>query len=166
MRGPLGERLWGLLRQAILKKGPGNPLSANTRNAFLSVLVLASCASTAGAQQAGAWIRGPGSSVLFIEHTPRPADGAVADTTARVVPPTQWKRGLVIGGVAGAVGFGAALFLLCEDLDESQDSCLGSGLGGAALGAVIGGTVGALIGGQFPQRVDPLPAPDSTEVTP
>lgn len=141
-------------------------MSVDTRNAILSILVLASCASTASAQQPPPWIRGPVSSVLFLEHTPTRTERAFADTAAGGVRPTHWKQGLVIGGVAGAVGLGAVFYLLCGDLNENQGSCIGTGLGAAVFGAIIGGTVGALIGGQFPQHADTLAAPDSTATIP
>lgn len=132
------------------------------RSAFLSGLVLASCVSAGSAQQPAAWIRGPASSVLFTADPATGREATAVDTTARVVRPTHWKRGLLIGGVIGTFGLGAFVYTLCEGLKETQESCLGPGLSGAALGAVIGGTVGALIGGQFPKRTDTVPAPDST----
>jgi hypothetical protein len=129
-------------------------------------LGLAFITSSLDAQTHGAWIRGPAPSVLFMERTTAAWRTAARDTTARVVRPTHWKRGLLIGGAIGAVGLGGLVYALCEGLKETQESCLGPALGGAALGAFIGGTVGALIGGQFPQRADSLPVADSTSFTP
>ncbi|HET6777398.1 MAG TPA: hypothetical protein VFH26_00775 [Gemmatimonadales bacterium] len=97
-------------------------------------------------------IRGPAASVLFTgSRVTIQAD--TADTTANPQP-TQWKRGLIIGGVIGIVGLGGFVYLLCKELNESGDSCVGTGLGGAALGAFTGGIIGALIGGQFPKKDD------------
>jgi hypothetical protein len=132
------------------------------RSALLSGLVVAFGLSTMSAQQPAAGIRGPAASVLFTAHTTTWGEPTASDTTTRAVPATHWKQGLLIGGVIGTVGFGALLYGLCEDLDETQESCVGSGLGGAALGAVIGGTVGALIGGLFPMQTDTLAGRDST----
>ena len=121
------------------------------RSGVLFILGFTAGASTASAQQQAGMIQGPAASVLFAGPRTIPADRP--DTTASPQP-TQWKRGLIIGGVIGAVGLGGFVFLLCEELDESGDSCLGPGLGGAALGAVTGGIIGALIGGQFPKKDD------------
>lgn len=122
------------------------------RSGYLCVLVLAAGASTASSQEQAEVIRGPAASVLFTgSRVTIQAD--TADTTANPQP-TQWKRGLIIGGVIGIVGLGGFVYLLCKELNESGDSCVGTGLGGAALGAFTGGIIGALIGGQFPKKDD------------
>jgi hypothetical protein len=135
------------------------------RSVLLSCLILASGVSALNAQQAKAWIRGPAPSVLYIPQLKGGIDSQGVDTIARAVRPTHWKKGLLIGGLIGTVGLGFVGFALCGDLNESGSSCFAPGLGGAALGAVLGGTVGALIGGQFPMRLDAIPAPDSTAVS-
>lgn len=122
------------------------------RSSFLCLLIFAVGTSTASGQEQDEVIRGPAASVLFTG--PRVTIHAdPADTTVRAQP-TQWKRGLIIGGVIGTVGLGGFAYLLCEELDESGDSCFGTGLAGAALGAFTGGIIGALIGGQFPKKDD------------
>ncbi|HZA92845.1 MAG TPA: hypothetical protein VE420_09485 [Gemmatimonadales bacterium] len=130
------------------------------RIGLLLTIVFAAGTTTARAQQPVEWIQPPASSVLFST-----VKAIAADTIEPRVEPTHWKRGLVIGGVIGAVGLGGILYAFCEEQSgdtSSGASCIGSGLGGAAIGAVIGGTVGALIGGQFPQRDQAEPAADST----
>ena len=75
----------------------------------------------------------------------------LADTTdsiPRRIRPTQWKKGALIGGLAG----GAALAVLVETVCSLGD-CGGSATVNAFLGgAVLGGIVGALIGGQLPKE--------------
>jgi len=95
---------------------------------------------------------------------PAPAWTAMelADTGVPPARPTQWKKGLVVGGAIGAVGLGFMVYGQCEGLKETDQSCVGPGFGGAALGAATGGLIGALIGGQFPKRSTPEPAADST----
>jgi hypothetical protein len=87
------------------------------------------------------------------------------DTAAVRVQPTHWKKGLLIGGVIGGLGLGALAYALCEELRETEESCLGPGLGGLAVGGVVGGIAGALIGGAFPKATEPNPAADSTTVS-
>jgi hypothetical protein len=106
-------------------------------------------------------LRGPGPSQLFAARL-SPLAQAALDTTLKVIRPTHWKRGLLIGCTMGGVGLGALMYALCHDLRETQASCLGPTVGGAALGAVMGGVTGALIGGAFGK---PVPA-DSTAGTP
>lgn len=106
-------------------------------------------------------LRGPGPSQLFAARPPSPMQ-FTPDTTPKIIRPTHWKRGLLIGGTIGGVGFGALGYALCHDLSETQTSCLGTALGSAGVGAVIGGITGALIGGAFRKSV---PA-DSTAATP
>jgi hypothetical protein len=136
------------------------------RNGLLAGMVYVCCVSTAGAQQPRAWIRPPTPSVLFTAH-PAPTERATAaDTTnAPSVRPTHWKKGLLIGGVIGGLGVGGLAYALCEELRETQESCLGPGLGGVALGGVIGGITGALIGGAFPKTTETTPPADSTTVS-
>jgi hypothetical protein len=135
------------------------------RSGFLLTLVLAAGTSTASAQQRAAWIRGPAASVLFTgSDATREAIGA--DTTARLVRPTHWKQGMLIGGVIGGVGLSGFVYTLCKGLSEGRDSCIGAGFTGAALGAVIGGAVGALVGGQFHKNSHIVPAADSTAASP
>jgi hypothetical protein len=112
----------------------------------LCVLVLGTRPSVA--QSHGARLHGPGPSQLF---APRPAFPAEArpDTVVKEIPPTHWKRGLLIGGAVGGAALGFLGYALCHDLRETQESCLGPTLGGAAIGAVMGGITGALIGGAF-----------------
>jgi hypothetical protein len=90
-------------------------------------------------------IPGPAPSVLFRAAAIRP------DSVQGSVPPTQWKHGMLIGGIAGGVG-GAALGLAVGSLNETQGSWLGPALAGGAGGALLGGMIGALIGGQFPKH--------------
>jgi hypothetical protein len=101
-------------------------------------------------------VRGPAPSELFAASAPLSVRLG-PDTTHAAIPPTQWKRGLLIGGFA---------YLLCEDLRETDESCVGPGLGGAAVGAVTGGTIGALIGGQFHKRAASADSSASTPEAP
>ena len=107
-------------------------------------------------------VRGPAPSKLFAASAPRSAHLG-PDTTHAATPPTHWKRGLLIGGVIGGVGLGGFGYLLCKDLRETNESCVGPGLGGAVVGAVTGGIIGALIGGQFHKRAA---SADSSASTP
>jgi hypothetical protein len=83
----------------------------------------------------------------------------LADTTdsiPRRIRPTHWKKGALIGGLAG----GAALAVLVETVCSLGD-CGGSATVNALLGgAVLGGIVGALIGGQFPKEEEEAADPE------
>lgn len=110
----------------------------------LAALLLLGTAATASAQSvAGSGspraIPGPRPSVLF-------AAGRASDS---LTPPTQWKKGAIIGGAS--LG-GAALLLgvsyLAGGSEETSvgDVALGT-LAGAAIGALLGGLVGGLFSG-------------------
>src|SRR5882724_10020569 len=118
----------------------------------LVVLALVMIAPRLAAQGLSAGLRGPGPSQLFAAR-PSPLAQAALDSTPKVIRPTHWKRGLLIGGTIGGVGLAALMYALCHDLRETQASCLGPTVGGAALGAVMGGVTGALIGGAFREQV-------------
>jgi hypothetical protein len=77
---------------------------------------------------------------------------ASRDTVAKVIPPTHWKLGLLVGGIAGGLALGYVAYGLCHEDHEIHESCFAPAVGGAAIGAVIGGGLGALIGGQFRKR--------------
>lgn len=137
------------------------------RAGSLTGLLLACCLSSVNAQEPAAWIPRAQPSRLFAAVVGIPIEATDVDTTARVVRPTHWKKGLMIGGLIGGAGLGWLVFSLCTgDNETSGNNCLLSTLGGAAIGAVLGGTVGALIGGQFPQRPDTVAAPDSAATSP
>jgi len=136
------------------------------RSGLISILVYVCCVSTAAAQQPRAWIRPPARSVLFTAYPAPTGRASAADTTnAPAVHPTHWKKGLLIGGVIGGLGLGGLAYALCEELRETQESCLGPGLGGVALGGVMGGITGALIGGAFPKTTETTHPADSTTVS-
>jgi len=116
-------------------------------------VLLVLCALTLGAepspaQSHGARLRGPAASLLFGVRTVSAAE-ASPDTAAKVIQPTHWKRGMLIGGAVGGVALGFLGYALCHDLSETRASCLGPTLGAAGLGGVMGGVTGALIGGAF-----------------
>jgi hypothetical protein len=80
-----------------------------------------------------------------------------ADSSKQQLPATeatQWKKGALIGGTAGALYLGAFANRLCHASDDASQggSCLLYTLASAAMGALMGGTLGALIGGQIPDR--------------
>lgn len=127
----------------------------------LVVLALMAATQPLAAQGVSPGLRGPGRSQLFAAQPASPMQFTL-DTTPKVIQPTHWKRGLLIGGTVGGVGFGALGYALCHDLSETRTSCLGTALGSAGVGAVIGGVTGALIGGAFQKRAPP----DSTAATP
>jgi hypothetical protein len=72
---------------------------------------------------------------------------APSDTVARLIQPTYWKEGAVIGGVIGGVGGGLWLASLC-------------GTGCAVGSALLLAIPGAFVGGQFskPSGSTTLPA--------
>ena len=131
------------------------------RIGMLAGLLLATCMAPLSAQEP-ARLQGPASSLLFTPSTLAGAAASDADTTARVVAPSHWQHGLLIGAGIGGLGLGAFLYAFCKGLNEGEDNCVGSGLAGMGLGAVIGGTIGALIGGQIPERKDTVSVSDST----
>lgn len=74
---------------------------------------------------------------------------ATSDSTR--IPPTYWREGALIGGLA----LGAVTALFAVELCGYDQVChqpVLSAVVGFALGGVVGGGVGALIGGQFPKR--------------
>jgi hypothetical protein len=103
---------------------------------------------TARTGVAQARVRGPAQSDLFAFGA-RPAPVASRDTVAKVIAPTYWKTGLVIGGVAGGLALGFVGYSLCHEDHEIEQSCFGPAVGSTLLGAAVGGTFGALIGGMF-----------------
>lgn len=76
------------------------------------------------------------------------------DTLAKTIPPTHWKTGLLVGGVAGGLALGFVGYSLCHDDQETHQSCFGPAVAGVAVGAAVGGTVGALVGGLFRRHED------------
>jgi hypothetical protein len=116
----------------------------------LAVLAMMLAAQPSAAQGSHR-LPGPSSSQLFVARPPSPTR-ITPDTTPKVIRPTHWKRGLLIGGTIGAATLGALGYALCHDLSETRTSCLGPAVGGAAVGAVMGGITGALIGGAFRKR--------------
>ncbi|MFL5493435.1 MAG: hypothetical protein ACJ8DC_03520 [Gemmatimonadales bacterium] len=127
---------------------------------LMLVLLALLLVSQPSAAQAVGLVRGPSPSSLFLAQ-PSLATRGTPDTTAKRIPATHWRRGLLIGGTIGGVGLGALVYAFCQDLKETDRSCLGPAAGGAVLGAVMGGVTGALIGGAFRK---PVPA-DSTPGT-
>ena len=127
------------------------------------VLVVLAMAVTAQPSVAQGFqgLRGPGRSQLFAARPSSPMQSTL-DTAPKVIRPTHWKGGMLLGGAIGGVGLGLLGYGLCHDLSETRTSCFGPALGGTAVGAVIGGVTGALIGGAFRK---PAPA-DSTAATP
>lgn len=83
---------------------------------------------------------------------------AVTDSVQRVIRPTYWVEGGVIGGLAVGT-FGAILITgLCGNSEGPAESCTDNTVLAAFFGAAVGFTVGALIGGQFPKHRDPDPS--------
>ncbi len=123
----------------------------------LLLCLLMAGAASASAQTGPAGLRGPAPSELFAFRA-MPTPIASRDTVAKMIAPTHWKTGLLIGGGFGALMLGIAGNGLCNDDDGgSDDSCFGPTVGSALLGAAVGGTAGALIGGMFRKHE----APDS-----
>ncbi|HYF38309.1 MAG TPA: hypothetical protein VD930_01390, partial [Gemmatimonadales bacterium] len=92
-----------------------------SRSSLLALSLVLAAASSANAQQMVRWIAPPAASMLFAFRT----GSASAADTSHGIRPTQWQKGLVIGGVIGGVGLGAFIFAFCEGLNESGDSCSG-----------------------------------------
>jgi hypothetical protein len=127
----------------------------------LVVLALIAATQPLAAQGVSRGLQGPGRSQLFAARPSSPMQFTL-DTAPKVIRPTHWKGGLLLGGAIGGAGLGVLGYALCHDLSETRTSCLGSAVAGTAVGAVIGGVTGALIGGAFRK-----PAPvDSTAATP
>lgn len=80
-----------------------------------------------------------------------PALGDSADTLRRRIPPTHWKTGAVIGGLAAGLGLAVLAAGFCRYSEGPSQQCVGPVVGSLLIGAMMGGTVGALIGGQAPK---------------
>lgn len=90
-----------------------------------------------------------------LPQIPHPVDYAIAvpptpfhvDTT-KVIPPTYWLEGGVIGGV----GMGVFGVMFAQGMREDSGSHVAGDVGAFLIGGTLGFTVGALIGGQFPKH--------------
>jgi len=68
---------------------------------------------------------------------------ADTDSTARHYDPSNWKRGALIGGIAGgALSAAFAVGILCP---LSEGSCVGPTIATALIGGAIGAFVGAVL---------------------
>jgi hypothetical protein len=115
----------------------------------VTVPLLAVCMLLLGAQSVSAQrLDGPAPSELFA-YGARPTPASSRDTVFKVVEPTHWKLGLVLGAAAGGLALGYVGYGLCHDDSEIHQSCFGPAVGGAIFGAAAGGTIGGLIGGAF-----------------
>jgi hypothetical protein len=115
--------------------------------AFL--LLFATLAWT-GSASAQTRISGPAPSVLFAT-----ASLEASDTVKAQIQPTYWKEGMLIGGIAGAIGGGFLGYGFCQDSEDPDANCGLATVLGAVGGAVLLGIPGALIGGQFPKDSGP-----------
>ena len=76
-----------------------------------------SAALPLAAQVPRAIIPGPAASVLF-GAAPTLHATTISDSVRDSVPATEWKRGMLIGGIAGGVGFGLLGLAVCQSLRE------------------------------------------------
>ena len=96
---------------------------------LVALCLIAPTARTAAAQTR---LHGPAPSNLFALRA-RPSLVAARDTMAGTIPPTHWKTGMVVGGVAGALGLGPLAGGPCSDSDDTDKNCFLPVLGGAAV---------------------------------
>jgi len=119
----------------------------------LSLFLLTTLTTAAGAQHAPTGIAGPQPSEVrgVVSRGPLRQSFA-ADSVRREIRPTQWKKGALIGGAVTGIG----LVLLLDVVCASETGC-GGGVAPLALlsGGLLSGLVGAWIGGQFPKAEDP-----------
>src|SRR4051812_11628903 len=104
------------------------------RRALSLTLVLMSITSALAAQSSASRIPGPAPSILFRAISTRDA-APMPDSVEGSVPRTQWKHGMLIGGIIGGVSGVALGFAWCG-LSETQTSCLGPVLAGTVGGAL------------------------------
>jgi hypothetical protein len=108
--------------------------------------------------------RSPSARLLMEAAAKGPVQPLVlADTTdsiPRRIRPTQWKKGALIGGLAGGAAVALLSAVVCSAGAESETDCSGAPIAGFAVGVLPGAILGALIGGQFPKQAEPAD-PDS-----
>jgi hypothetical protein len=114
----------------------------------------------------------PAASVLYggLPSSPLDVQGLKPeshDSIGRLVKPTHWKEGGILGGLVLG-GFSVWLSNeICEYAGEGQArGCGGKAVLGGLVGGGLGFLIGALIGGQFPKHAPASPAQlsDSTEL--
>lgn len=96
------------------------------------------------AQGGAPGVRGPAPSELFAASAPRSVRLG-PDTRHAAIPPHAVEARAADRRGDRRRRPRRVEYLLCEDLRETDESCVGPGLGGAAVGAVTGGIIGALI---------------------
>jgi hypothetical protein len=107
-----------------------------------------------GAAQEPSRISGPARSRLTVMPRADPVSLALApDSVQRQIPPTHWKTGALVGGVAMGIGMAVFAHGFCR-VEGSPGDCGGASTGGFVFGAVVGGLIGAFIGGQVPKDED------------
>jgi hypothetical protein len=97
---------------------------------------------------------------LFMEAASRdPLQSFVAADTTDSIPrrirPTHWKKGALIGGLAGGAAIALLFAVVCSAGAEAETDCSGMPIAGFLTGGVLGGIAGALVGGQFPKDEEP-----------
>jgi hypothetical protein len=109
-----------------------------------------------GAAQERTWVPRPSPSLSLEAPAGDPfgPPQAAYHFSADSVPPTQWKKGALIGGAIGAVLGGLIGSAGCGLSDNPCDSFQSTVLG-AAAGAALLAIPGALIGGAFPKEPEP-----------
>jgi hypothetical protein len=121
--------------------------------ARLSLVLLMTLTTAAGAQHAPIGIAGPRQSEVFGAGSRGPLRQSFApDSVRRAIRPTHWKKGALIGGVVTGLGFALWVDGVCRD---SETDCRGALPLALLGGGLVGGLVGALVGGQFPKTEDP-----------
>jgi hypothetical protein len=121
---------------------------------FLPLFLVAPFSAEAQAAQ-----RSPSARLLMEAAARGPLPPLVlADTTdsiPRRIRPTQWRKGALIGGLAGGAAVALLTAVVCSAGSESETDCSGAPIAGFAVGVVPGAILGALIGGQFPKQEEP-----------
>jgi uncharacterized membrane protein YeaQ/YmgE (transglycosylase-associated protein family) len=121
------------------------------RAIFLLLLVTVAWTGSTSAQTR---LSGPAASVLFdTGHRDRALSlpWEVPDT-AKVIQPTHWKEGALIGGVLGLIPGALLGHAICENSEDPDANCTVWTILGGLGGAILLGFPGALIGGQFPKH--------------
>src|SRR3954451_1364186 len=91
--------------------------------------LLVLCMLLLGAQSVSAQrLGGPAASELFA-YGARPTPATSQDTVFKVVEPTHWKLGLLLGASAGGLALGYLGYGFCHGDSEIDHSCFGPSAG-------------------------------------